>query len=77
MVYIIADSTVTPIRHQDDLGHGQILDSDSLSDFQVHRDSKHQRQRRVHKRSDNSRDKSSGDSKGQRSRDRKHTDYGG
>jgi len=55
---------------QDDIGHGQMLDSDSMLEFDVHRDSKYQRSKRSHRRS-GSKEKSSGDSKSHRSRDKR------
>ena len=58
---------MTPIQPQDDAGHGQILDSDSLSDFQGQLEERKNKGRRLKKRSDHSREKSSVETKGQRS----------
>ncbi|XP_045205254.2 coiled-coil domain-containing protein 138-like [Mercenaria mercenaria] len=65
------DSAVTPIQPQDDAGHGQVLDSDSLSDFQGQLEDRKSKGRRPRKRSDHSREKSSADTKGLRSQGRK------
>ncbi|XP_060574356.1 coiled-coil domain-containing protein 138-like isoform X1 [Ruditapes philippinarum] len=61
------DSTVTPIQPHEDAGHGQILDSDSLSDFQGHIEERRSKGRRLKKKSDLSREKSSIETKEQRS----------
>lgn len=70
------DSTVTPIQPQDDLAHGMVLDSDSFSDFHVHRDGHsnlHQESRQPKHRPSHSREKSSSaDTKGPRSHGRKN-----
>jgi hypothetical protein len=58
---------VTPIQPHEDAGHGQILDSDSLSDFQGHIEERRSKGRRLKKKSDLSREKSSIETKGQRS----------
>lgn len=70
LLLFVTDSTVTPIQIQDDVGHGQMLDSDSMSDFNAHREAKPLKSKRLQRRS-GSREKSSGDSKSQRSRDRR------
>lgn len=66
------DSTVTPIQPQDDIGHGLVLDSDSLSDFQGEADKKMNKGKRPRKKSELSRERSS-ETKGQRSYGRKST----
>ncbi|WAQ98235.1 CC138-like protein [Mya arenaria] len=58
------DSTVTPIHPQDDIGHGQVLSSDS--DIQVHTSAKaHKLRSHGHKRFEKSRERSSTDTKGE------------
>ncbi|CAG2208029.1 unnamed protein product [Mytilus edulis] len=55
------DSTVTPINPPDDNPHGQIIESDSLSDFYLNeakqrKHPKHQRKKRNHYHSDHTAD---------------------
>lgn len=65
---------MTPIQPQDDVGHGQVLDSDSLSDFQGQTDKRMEKGRRAHKRSERSRERFlPSDTKGQRSYGKKST----
>lgn len=50
--YLFTDSTVTPINPPDDNRHGQIIESDSLSDFYLseskhRRNPKHQRKKKT------------------------------
>ncbi|XP_052795364.1 coiled-coil domain-containing protein 138-like [Mya arenaria] len=68
------DSTVTPIHPQDDIGHGQVLSSDS--DIQVHTSAKaHKLRSHGHKRFEKSRERSSTDTKGHRSNARRAHQY--
>lgn len=70
ILFYLPDSAVTPIQPHDTVGHGQVLDSDSLSDFQGQSDHKQGKGRRKQKRYDHGREKSSNGLKGTRSNSR-------
>lgn len=65
LTYILIDSTVTPINPTGDSDHGQVVESDSLSDFYPHDATKkqskgHHRGHRTHKHSRGSDDPTRG-----------------